>query len=426
MSGDVVIRVENLWKSYGFRRPAVVRRGNGWIRRLLSKDAVQTGPLQSPGGVLDENTIWALRDVSFKVRKGDTVALLGRNGSGKSTLLKVLAGVCPPTYGRVEVKGSIFPMIQLNAGMHPELTGRENTRIIGSIMRLTRRDMESRMQKIQDFCELGDWFDEKIRKYSSGMIARLGFAVAVNTDADILLIDEVWAVGDLSFQKRSMNAISEMYQSGEKTVILVTHEVRRAERVCNVGIDLRRGSLVLDSTVNRAVAEYYRENIMDRIKGIQSLGQNRVYTIQDTGEVQFSDFEFLDHEGKPTDTVETGRSMKIRARYEFKESMPSAVFHFGFSTSDMLRLSIFNSVDSINMIEMETEGVVECTIEDFRFMPGIYSLIVIVEERAGGRRLFHGENLAFVQVHDSTFEHIRYNMGLMSVNADWKFYQEQG
>ena len=181
MSEDVVIRIEGMWKRYGLPIVPALRRG--W-RALRGR---------GPGN----EDAWVLRDVNLEVRRGETLGIIGRNGAGKSTMLKVLAGVTPPTRGRVEVRGRIFPMIELNAGVHPELTGRENVHLLGAVMGLGRREVRAKLPAIENFCELGEWFDKPVRMYSSGMLARLGFAVAINVDSDIIMVDEVFAVGDL-------------------------------------------------------------------------------------------------------------------------------------------------------------------------------------------------------------------------------------
>jgi len=188
MKDEVIIKVEHLWKQYGLPMPRIVKR----LRQDLKSKS-----LSSP--VLDH---WALKDVSFEVKKGETLGIIGPNGAGKSTLLKVLAGVTPATRGKVKFKGKIFPMIELNAGIHPELTGQENVRLLGAIMGLSRLDIEEKLPAIKEFTELGEWFNTPVRKYSSGMMARLGFGVAMNVDADLLLVDEVLAVGDLRFQRK--------------------------------------------------------------------------------------------------------------------------------------------------------------------------------------------------------------------------------
>jgi ABC-type polysaccharide/polyol phosphate transport system ATPase subunit len=207
------------------------------------------------GPMNEDDEIWALRNVSFEVKRGETVGIIGRNGAGKSTLLKVLAGVTPPSRGRVEVHGRIFPMIELNAGVHPELTGRENTYLLGAIMGVPGHRMASLLPEIEEFVELGDWFDRPVRTYSSGMVARLGFGVATRIESDILLIDETFAVGDLKFQNKSLARIKELRESGA-TVILVTHSLDMLQFIAQRGIVLDEGAIVAEGSALEGLRAY--------------------------------------------------------------------------------------------------------------------------------------------------------------------------
>jgi ABC-type polysaccharide/polyol phosphate transport system ATPase subunit len=183
---DVVIKVDNLWKRYGLPLPGFVRKGQGWLKRNLSSHARRSASRPE----LEKESHFALKDFSLEVKRGQTLGIIGHNGAGKSTLLKILAGVTLPTSGRVEILGRVFPMIELNAGIHPEFTGRENVRILGAIMGLSQAEIEAKVSEIEEFCELQEWFDKPVRMYSSGMLARLGFGVAVEVESDILLVDE--------------------------------------------------------------------------------------------------------------------------------------------------------------------------------------------------------------------------------------------
>jgi lipopolysaccharide transport system ATP-binding protein len=243
MSDDVVIKIERLWKRYGLPLPAVIRKGWNLVRH---------GRLESGNG---EGGPWALRDINLEVRRGETVGIVGRNGAGKSTLLKVLAGVTAPTRGRVEIRGRIFPMIELNAGLHLELTGRENVRLLGAVMGLSRREMESKLPDIEDFTELGDWFDKPVRMYSTGMLGRLGFGVAVNIESDVVLIDETFSVGDLRFQNKSLARVKEMRESGA-TVLLVSHSLETLQFVTRHGILLEEGQLLATGSSLEAINAY--------------------------------------------------------------------------------------------------------------------------------------------------------------------------
>ncbi len=246
MSDAVSIRVEGLWKQYGLSASPSAGQlmralTAGWWLRDYTKEQGVDG--------------WALRDVSFEVKRGETVGMIGRNGAGKSTLLKVLAGVTPPTRGRVEVRGRVFPMIELNAGVHPELTGRENIYLLGAIMGLSRARMTDLLPEIQEFIELGQWFDRPVRTYSSGMMARLGFGVATRIDSDILLIDETFAVGDLRFQNKCLARLKELREAGA-TVILVTHSLDMLQYIAQRGLVLDHGTIVAEGSALEGLRAY--------------------------------------------------------------------------------------------------------------------------------------------------------------------------
>lgn len=198
---------------------------------------------------------WPLRNISFDIRRGETVGLIGTNGSGKSTLLRLIAGACFPSEGRIAVRGRIAPLLALGAGFHPDMTGRECVEVNGTALGLTRSEIVNRMDDILEFAELGDFLDMPVRYYSSGMLARLGFSVAVHTDPDLLLVDEVLAVGDHAFQKKCFARIHEIQQSGT-TIFFVSHDADIMRRLCDRVLWLRDGHLVRDGAPGPILDEY--------------------------------------------------------------------------------------------------------------------------------------------------------------------------
>ena len=198
---------------------------------------------------------FALRDVSFSVRHGETVGIIGRNGSGKSTALKLMAGVTAPTKGEVLVVGRVSPLIELGAGFHPDLTGRENVHLNGSILGMTSREIEEQFDAIVEFAELAEFIDTPVKRYSSGMYARLGFAVAVHSNPDLLLVDEVLAVGDLFFQKKCLDKMREFQKAGI-AIVLVSHGPDLVAEFCDRAICLDHGQLMADGPTKAVIAEY--------------------------------------------------------------------------------------------------------------------------------------------------------------------------
>jgi ABC-type polysaccharide/polyol phosphate transport system ATPase subunit len=204
----------------------------------------------------------ALKEVSFTVRRGEVVGIIGRNGSGKSTTLKIIAGVYRPTAGRVEVNGTVAPLIELGAGFHPELTGRENIILNGLLMGYSKREMEARQESIVEFAGIGDFIDAPIKQYSSGMYLRLAFSVATEVDPDILVVDEILSVGDITFQKKCFERLKS-FQAAGKTILLVTHSLADIIRLCDRVVYLDKGQIMFDGPADEAV-ELYKAAALDQ------------------------------------------------------------------------------------------------------------------------------------------------------------------
>jgi ABC-type polysaccharide/polyol phosphate transport system ATPase subunit len=311
MADDVTIRVEGLWKRYGLPLPAFVRKGLNAIRKKRSRGEDEDGP-------------WALRDVNLEVRRGETLAIIGRNGAGKSTMLKVLAGVTGPTRGRVEIRGRIFPMIELNAGLHMELTGRENVRLLGAVMGLSNREIEARLPDIEEFTELGEWFDRPVRMYSSGMLGRLGFGVAVNIESDVVLIDETFAVGDLKFQNKSLARVKEMRESGA-TVLLVSHSLETLQFVAKEGILLEQGRLLVKGSALQAINEY--EKLVFRSE--QKRLEHRVRSRISSRDVNIYHARVCDEAGRSLTEVEAEQPFGIEVDLRLNRKLERPMFSMG-------------------------------------------------------------------------------------------------
>ncbi|MGB9803986.1 ABC transporter ATP-binding protein [Desulfofundulus sp.] len=235
------VEVVNLWKKF----------------RLYHERAISLKERVIFWGRQRAEDFWALKNINLTVPQGKTVGLIGRNGSGKSTLLKVISRILYPTEGEVRVKGRVSTLLELGAGFHPDFTGRENIFLNASILGLTRREIKERLDDIIAFAELGDFIDNPVRNYSSGMYMRLGFAVAVHVDPEILLIDEVLAVGDLAFQEKCLARIRELQKRGV-TIIFVTHAPKQVEELCDLAVWLDRGEIRMQGPAAE-VARAYEE-----------------------------------------------------------------------------------------------------------------------------------------------------------------------
>lgn len=249
--GGDVIRVEGLSKLY--RRVSAGRHLRTLKSALLDRSLVQ--------GLRRDEAVVALEDIAFRVGQGEAVGLIGSNGSGKSTLLKIVAGILRPTEGTVEVNGRVAALIELGAGFHPEISGRENIYINGAVLGLSRREIDERFDAIVEFSGLESFIDEPVKNYSSGMYVRLGFSVAIHTDPEVLMVDEVLAVGDEAFAHRCLRRIEEFLAAG-KTLLLVSHSLSLIEEVCDRVLWIEKGTLKLDG-MPRRVIDAYRESVAE-------------------------------------------------------------------------------------------------------------------------------------------------------------------
>lgn len=240
-SDTVAIRVEHVTQKF-----RVIHERPDTLRELFSKFFRHT---------VQYHDFDAVKNVSFAINEGEMVGIIGRNGSGKSSLLKIIAGVYRPTAGRVEVRGTVAPLLELGAGMHPELTGRENILLNGLLMGYSKRQMQAREESIIEFAEIGDFIDAPMKQYSSGMYTRLAFAVATEVDPNILIMDEILAVGDTAFQAKCFQRIQRFREAG-KTILLVTHSMSQVVEYCDRAILLDRGSVVFDGLPEEAVEIY--------------------------------------------------------------------------------------------------------------------------------------------------------------------------
>ena len=218
-------------------------------------------------GYLRPSEFWALQDVSFELKRGETIGIIGRNGAGKSTLLRLLNGIYPPDRGRIEVRGRTAAMIALGAGFHPHLTGRENIFLSGTILGMSKREIQSKLDAIIDFADIGEFIDSPVASYSSGMYVRLGFAIATHAPISILLADEVLVVGDISFKIKSWNKVGELRNKGIST-ILVTHDMTALSVWCNTALLMDRGNVRYYGDVDKCIEIYLR----DFVKGLDSAG----------------------------------------------------------------------------------------------------------------------------------------------------------
>jgi lipopolysaccharide transport system ATP-binding protein len=247
-SSEIAIRVDDVSKRYQ------LGSGYGWGATTLRESLSSLSWLRRKPAAT-KRSVWALKDVSFEVPQGELVGLIGRNGAGKSTILKILARITRPTSGSAEIRGRVGSLLEVGTGFHPQLTGRENVYLAGAILGMHRSEIRARFDEIVEFAEIGEFLDTPTKRYSSGMQVRLAFAVAAHLEPEVLIVDEVLAVGDLAFQKKCLGKMGEVTGEG-RTVLFVSHNMSSIQSLCHRGILFEHGSIVVDADIDDAVSSY--------------------------------------------------------------------------------------------------------------------------------------------------------------------------
>ena len=355
-----------------------------------------------PGRALEpDDAVPALRDVSFEVAPGETVGVVGPNGSGKSTLLKLLAGIIRPTSGSVRVTGRLAALLELGAGFHPEISGRENIQINGLLLGLTRREIASRFDDIVRFAELEEFLDAPVKTYSSGMAVRLGFSIAAHCDPDVLLVDEVLAVGDEAFARRSLEKFAEFERAG-KTLLFVSHDLSLVAERCRRAIWLDHGRVAADGPSAETVARY-RESVAAReaerrggAPPTESDPAPGVARRVGSGAATIEALRILDSEGRPTARLESGRP----ARFVLDVRSPEGVadFVFGVAISTVAGTPVFGSntdIDGLVPQDFRDAATVELEIPSLDLAAGVYSVDAAVHARDGSPYDYRRDLLRF-------------------------------
>ncbi len=364
---DIAIQVEQVSKRFWLHR----ERRTGIKERLIR------------GRAPSAQEFWALRDATFSIPRGTTFGLLGPNGSGKSTTLKVLAGIYRPTTGRVAVDGRVTALLELGAGFHGELTGRENVRLNGAILGLTGRQVDAAMEQIVDFSGIGEFIDSPVKIYSSGMFVRLGFAVAVTLDPQILMVDEVIAVGDEEFQRKCFDYLFELRNRGT-TVVLVTHSLGLIEDLCDTAAWLEHG-YIRELGPAPEVAARYLESVNDNEINRQDDDQDP--TLRDatdrrgSGEARVTGVEYLSGDGSPTPILLSGAPCTVRLHYKTVSPIHRAEFGLAFQHESGVNVAGPNSRRAGPFQLDLGQAYVDFEIPELLFKQGSYRVTTAILDR---------------------------------------------
>jgi ABC-type polysaccharide/polyol phosphate transport system ATPase subunit len=398
-----LVNVSKVYRRYGGHQFATLK--SALLHRSILRD------------LQPSETFPALTGVSFAVPKGSTYGVIGRNGSGKSTALKLVAGITKPTSGTVRVAGRISALIELGAGFHPEISGRENVFINGIMLGLSKRQIQERFDEIVDFAELREFIDAPVKTYSSGMYMRLGFAVAIHVDPDVLLVDEVLAVGDEGFTHKCLDKFSEFRRRG-RTILLVTHSLSLVERFCDDALWLDDGQAKAHGDPKRVVGAYLTavEHAEDQLlaettaravegasrESVEQEGRDRRETLGEqpsdptsnmfqaaegrwgSREVEISDVAFLDASGEPSFVFHSGDAMSIRMKVRTQHPIDDFVFGIGLFNADGVCCYGTNTfLEELNPDELSGAAEATFAIESLDLVEGTYKLDVAVHKRDG-------------------------------------------
>jgi lipopolysaccharide transport system ATP-binding protein len=377
---SIVISIENLSKSY---RLGQIGTGTFtydlllWWARLRGKP----NPLRRIGETDHGNRVgeevWALKDVSFQVRQGEVLGIIGRNGAGKSTLLKILSRVTAPTSGEIKVKGRVASLLEVGTGFHPDLTGRENVFLNGAILGMSRREIEQKFDEIVDFAGVEKFIDTPVKRYSSGMYVRLAFAVAAHLDPEILVVDEVLAVGDAEFQKKCLGKMNEVAHQG-RTVLFVSHNMGAIQSLCSRSILLSKGNIIQDGPSIDVIKHYLKNEEKETSTNLALRSDRRGY-----GNNKLVDM-FISLDG----VHKAGYLMTGQPAYFVIHVEPAGVdVNCRFTILDGNRLPIahFNSAmqSAEDQVFADKKTVFVCAIKDLFLSPGNFVANVMVSNRAG-------------------------------------------
>jgi lipopolysaccharide transport system ATP-binding protein len=362
----------------------------------------------------------ALDDVSFTIEKGEVVGIIGHNGAGKSTLLKHLANISKPTKGNVIVRGSVAPLIEVGAGVNPELTGRENIYLNGAILGIPKKIIQQKMDEIIEFSELEQFIDTPVKRYSSGMTVKLGFSIATSLDADILIVDEVLAVGDLAFQRKCFDKMEDMIIRQGKTVLLVSHNIRQVERLCKRTLLMDHGKIFADGNSSEICGLFYAQND-EKIK-IQSESISNSARKEQSGEIELTSIELINQNGHSIDSIIANENVTFNLHFKINTLLDHPNFGFGIHTTDFFYLATEITEEQFKDKTL-VPGVytVAIDIPSFPLLPGIYSVRVGVETGKIARNIFYEESIFHFQVKNITEVRTQaMTEGFLSLNAAWR------
>lgn len=382
MSNNIAIKAENLSKAYQLGEigtGTISRDLERWYSRIRGKE----DPFLRIGETNDRSTkgssdvVWSLKDINFEIEQGDAVGIIGRNGAGKSTLLKVLSRVTAPTTGRITGKGRIASLLEVGTGFHPELTGRENIYLNGAILGMRKKEITRKFDEIVDFAGVERYIDTPVKRYSSGMYVRLAFAVAAHLESEILIVDEVLAVGDAEFQKKCLGKMGEVSKGEGRTVLFVSHNMTAIQQLCNLCIYLKNGQLIQQEKSYTVINTYLTENTISK-------NNNQRYLLKDAARTHYkykviSEAWLTNQDGKITSNIGMGEAFNINIKIEAPEELNNILVGFGIEDAFGNRLtSLNNEILGLGAFNKIKDGIFVYSLKDVNIMAGDYFISISI------------------------------------------------
>jgi lipopolysaccharide transport system ATP-binding protein len=415
---DVVIQAEDLGKKYRIShqqehhryvalRDVIANKllaPKRWLESKIANGSNNKAP--------KKEDFWALKDVSFEVKRGEVLGIIGRNGAGKSTLLKVLSRITEPTKGRVRIRGRVASLLEVGTGFHPELTGRENIYLNGSILGMTKAEIRQKFDEIVAFAEIEQFLDTPVKRYSSGMYVRLAFSVAAHLEPEILIVDEVLAVGDVGFQRKCMDYMKNLAQSG-LTILMVSHNLFAVKAMSRRVLLLSGGKRQFDGSPTEGIELYENDSQLEADPWATGVLGNI-----DNWPIIINCVEYLDIDGNPRTVYDYGERMRVRIHYEVRTPIKYPNFYFAIRRSDNIACCSFSAArDGVTVPLLEKSGVIELQTPPLRLVSDQYGSWTIVWDREF-KNLYCGQIGPNFHVRD---EVLNSNFGVFHEPAEWNW-----
>ena len=415
-----VIKVENISKQYRLGdvgTGAFAHDVNKWWHKVRGKENpyLKIGETNDRAVKGESDYVWALKDINFEVKQGEVLGIIGRNGAGKSTLLKILSKTTTPTTGSIKIKGRIASLLEVGTGFHPELSGRDNIFLNGAILGMTKREIKSKFDEIVDFAGVERYIDTPVKRYSSGMYVRLAFGVAAHLEPEILIVDEVLAVGDAEFQKKALGKMKDVSEKDGRTVVFVSHNLAAISSLCREALVMENGIVGFNGSVKKGL-DYYINKASKSIKGYQFINEN-------PKETDIVSFRILNNDK----TLQNTFDFKDEIVFEFVVRVEYRYFKdivLGFRVKDQTERMVFSSEFEINKCDEEKMlHTLYATLPSKFLVPNTYFPIIALHI-PNKTTLSYFEDLVFFSIEETGSEFSIYNgsdFGCVFVNCNWSY-----